>query len=131
MDQVYIIRHKVLVEHHSIRSVARETGISRNTVTKYLEMAAPARKEPASRKRPVTSLIGPHIDEILSHWNGRLTPKQRLTGTRIHRQLVEMAIRPASPSSGTISARNAADRWKCLSRWSTGRVTKDRSISSR
>lgn len=89
MDQVYVIRHKVLVEHRSIRSVAQEMGISRNTVTKYLEMAAPVRKEPVPRKRPVTSIIGPRIEEILSRWNGRLTPKQRLTGTRIHRQLLE------------------------------------------
>lgn len=89
MDQVYVIRHKVLVERRSIRSVAREMGISRNTVSKYLETAVPARKEPASRKRPVTGIIGPRIDRILSQWSGRVTPKQRLTGTRIHRQLLE------------------------------------------
>lgn len=41
MDQVHVIRHKVLVEGHSERSVARELRISRNTVRKYLTMAEP------------------------------------------------------------------------------------------
>lgn len=89
MDKVFVIRHKVLIEHHSIRSVAREMGVSRNTVAKYLEISAPIRKETVSRNRPVTDKIIPHIDKILSQWAGRLTPKQRLTGTRIHRQLIE------------------------------------------
>ena len=37
MDKVYVIRHKVMVEGRSIRSVARELGVSRNTVIKYLK----------------------------------------------------------------------------------------------
>jgi len=89
MDKVFVIRHKVLVEHRSIRSVAQEMGVSRNTVAKYLEISAPVRKETASRDRPVTDKIVPRIDEILSQWAGRLTLKQRLTGTRIHQQLIE------------------------------------------
>jgi len=89
MDKVYVIRHKVLVEHRSIRSVARELDVSRNTVSKYLQTSEPVRKESPPRARPVTDRIGPRIDEIISEWAGRLTPKQRLTGTRIHRQLVE------------------------------------------
>jgi hypothetical protein len=47
MDKVFVIRHKVLVEHRSIRSVAREMGVIRNTVAKYLEISAPVRKETA------------------------------------------------------------------------------------
>jgi DNA-binding NarL/FixJ family response regulator len=35
MDQVHVIRHKVLCEGASIRQVARELGLSRNTVSKY------------------------------------------------------------------------------------------------
>lgn len=89
MDMVYVIRHKVLVERRSIRSVAREMGVSRNTVSKYLETSEPVRKVTAPRPSPVTDKIAPRIDEILSQWSGRLTPKQRLTGSRIHRQLVE------------------------------------------
>jgi predicted transcriptional regulator len=44
MDKVYIIRHKVLVEHRSIRSVARELDVSRNTVSKYLQISEPTHK---------------------------------------------------------------------------------------
>jgi hypothetical protein len=36
MDQVHVIRRKVLVEKQSIRRVARELGVSRNTLDKYL-----------------------------------------------------------------------------------------------
>jgi transposase len=89
MDQVYVIRHKVMVESRSIRSVARELGMSRNTVTKYLRLPEPVRKERSPRPRPVTDEVAPRIDEILSEWLPRLTPKQRLTGSRIHRQLIE------------------------------------------
>jgi transposase len=90
MDKVYVIRHKVLVEHDSISSVARELGVSRNTVSKYLQTSEPVRKpEIVRRPRPVTGKIAPRIDEILSEWAGRVTPKQRITGTRIHRQLLK------------------------------------------
>jgi len=90
MDKVYIIRHKVLVEHKSISSVALELGLSRNTVSKYLEKSEPIRKPDATpRPRPVTDRIAPRIDEILIEWARRVTPKQRITGSRIHRQLIE------------------------------------------
>lgn len=76
MDKVYVIRHKVLVEHRSIRSVANELNVSRNTVSKYLQASKPVRKpEAAPRPRPVTDKIAPRIDEILNEWAGRLTPK--------------------------------------------------------
>jgi len=68
MDKVFVIRHKVLVERRSIRAVAREMGVSRNTVARYLEISAPVRKEAAPRNRPVTDIIGPRIDELLRQW---------------------------------------------------------------
>ena len=37
MDQVHVIRHAVLKQGRSRRSVALELGVSRNTVRKYLE----------------------------------------------------------------------------------------------
>jgi len=89
MDKVYVIRHKVMVEGKSIRSVARELGISRNTVSRYLRLSEPVRKESATRLRPVMDKVAPRIDEILEEWKHRLTPKQRLTGSRLHRQLIE------------------------------------------
>ena len=53
MDQVHVVRHKVLVEGRSQRAVAREMGLSRVTVQKYLAQAAPVRHEAQPRRRPV------------------------------------------------------------------------------
>jgi len=89
MDKVYVIRHKVLVEGKSIRSVARELGMSRTTVTKYLHQAEPVRHETEPRLRPVLSAVAPRIDALLEEWGPRTTRKQRITGSRIHRQLIE------------------------------------------
>jgi transposase len=90
MDQVHVIRHKVLLEGKSVRSVAKEMGVSRNTVAKYLKNPEPKRKAARKQKRaPVMEMVAPRIEEILLDWTERTTHKQRITGTRIHRQLVE------------------------------------------
>ena len=44
MDQVHVIRHKVLIEGQSIRRVAREMGLSRRTVRKYLDQPRAGQK---------------------------------------------------------------------------------------
>ena len=87
MDQVHVVRHKVLVEGLGIRQVAREMGVSRNTVRHYLALSEPVRVEKAPRGRPVWERVGPRIEEILSEaprWTGG---KQRLTATRLHEML--------------------------------------------
>ena len=56
MDQVYVVRHKVLVEGRSARQVAEELGISRNTVRRYVEGAEPSRK-PVTRPAPVLEVL--------------------------------------------------------------------------
>jgi transposase len=89
MDKIYVIRHKVIAEGKSVSSVARDLGISRNTVSKYLVESEPVRKETAPRGRPVMDRVAPRIDEILEEWRHRVTPKQRVTGVRILRQLRE------------------------------------------
>ena len=89
MDKVYVIRHKVLVEGRSIRAVARELGVSRTTVTKYLHQSEPVRKESEARPRPVLSLVARRTDELLEEWGPRTTRKQRITASRVHRQLSE------------------------------------------
>jgi transposase len=89
MDKVYVLRHKVSVEGKSISSVARELSISRNTVSKYLTESEPVRKGTVSRERPVMDKVAPRIDELLEEWKHRVTPKQRITGSRILRQLHE------------------------------------------
>jgi transposase len=89
MDQVHVIRHKVLREGVSIRRVARELNISRNTVSKYLEQPAPERRIQRRRARPVWERVRARLEELLAEWEPRTTPKQRLTGVRVLRALRE------------------------------------------
>lgn len=89
MDQVAVIRHKVLVEGLSRRSVAQDMAISRNTIKKYLTNSMPKRIEALPRPRPVLDRVSSRIDHLLEEWRGRTTPKQRITGRRILRQLKE------------------------------------------
>lgn len=89
MSQVHVIRHKVLVEGRSIRATAREMGFSRNTVRKYLKESEPIRREPDPRTKPVLEKVAPRIEELLVAWSRRTTAKQRVTGSRVHQQLVE------------------------------------------
>jgi transposase len=88
MDQVHVIRHKVLVEGKSRRAVAQEMGVSRNTVRKYAdEESEPRRKEAKRRTRPVFEGVRARMEELLAEWSTRTTAKQRITGTRLHREL--------------------------------------------
>ena len=89
MQDVHVLRHQVLVEGRSRRQVARELGISRNTVRRYLEAPEPVRRERGPRRRPVFDSVQPRLDELLAEWSERTTLKQRLTATRLHRQLRE------------------------------------------
>jgi transposase len=49
MDKVHVIRHKHLVEGRSIRGIARELGLHRQTVEKYLHQSEPQRVELVAR----------------------------------------------------------------------------------
>lgn len=93
MDRVHVIRHKVLVEGLSIRRVARELGVSRQVVRKYLKTSEAVRRESGPRPRPVLERIAKRIEELMEEWGPRTTAKQRITGTRIHRQLIEEGYR--------------------------------------
>ena len=66
MESVMKIRRQILVEGRSIRSVERETGISRNTIRKYLRDDQPPgyqRTQPAKRLR----LVKPY-QSLLIQW---------------------------------------------------------------
>lgn len=107
MDQVHVIRHKVLVEGRSQRAVARELGLSRVTVRKYLEQAAPTRRDVTPRGRPVWDLVGPRVAQVLAasaQWTGG---KQRLTATRLHGLL-----RAEGYDVGVTLVRAAVAEWK-------------------
>lgn len=89
MDQVHVIRYKVRVEGQSIRQVAREMGISRVTVKRYLDGAAAGTRKTPARQRPVLERVQRRLDELLQQspsWTGG---KQQLTATRLWRMLRE------------------------------------------
>ena len=107
MDQVHVIRHQVLVEGRSQRSVAREHGVSRNTVRKYMDQSEPRRVESKPRRRWVTERMAPRLEELLRRWSRRTTAKQRLTATRLHRQLLEDGY-----EVGITTVRSYVREWK-------------------
>lgn len=51
LDQVHVIRHKVRVEKLSVRQVAKDLGISRNTVRRYLRDETPIGVRRLGRRR--------------------------------------------------------------------------------
>jgi transposase len=86
MDQVHVIRHKVLVEGHSVRRVAREMRVSRNTVRRYLESGTVVvgERKSSERLRPkqdALKAVLPGLMEESKRWTER---KQRLTAQRLH-----------------------------------------------
>jgi len=107
VDQVHVIRHKVLVEGRSARQVATELGISRRTVRKYLTEAVPIRREAQPRLRPVWETVRARVETVLAEsgpWTGG---KQRLTATRLHELLVAEGHRV-----GVTLVKAAVAEWK-------------------
>ena len=93
MDQVHVIRHKVLVEGVSIRQVAREMGVSRNTVRRYLERPQPTYGPRQAAPSPVREAALPRVEALLAdsvRWTGG---KQRLTAKRLWRMLRDEGLR--------------------------------------
>lgn len=88
MDLVHVIRHKVLVEGLSARQVAKQMGLSRNTVRKYLKESEPVFGRKGPRGRPVLDVIRPRLDELWTEWKDRTTLKQKLTARRLYQQLL-------------------------------------------
>jgi len=87
MDQVIVVRHKVLVEGKSRRAVARELGISRVTIKRYLEGAAVGVRKPTPRRSPITDAVRARVAELLADSARWTTGKHQLTATRLHRML--------------------------------------------
>src|SRR5687767_3403218 len=89
MDLVHVGRHKVLVEKRTQRAVARELGLARVTVRKYVDQAVPTRQvEAGPRPRPVWDAVAGRVQALLAQsvrWTGG---KQRLTATRLHELLL-------------------------------------------
>ncbi|MEQ1896071.1 MAG: IS21 family transposase [Vicinamibacterales bacterium] len=108
MDQVHVVRHKVLVEGHSQRAVARDLGLARVTVRKYLGQASPVGTSVAlPRPRPVWDTVATRVRALLlesKQWTGG---KQRLTATRLHELL-----RAEGHQVGVTVVRDAVAEWK-------------------
>jgi transposase len=94
-ETVHVIRHLYYTEKKSQRAMARELGMHRHTVRKYLTVSEPIRMELYPRRQPVLELAGPRIDALLAEWASRTGGKHQITAQRRHRQLAEegMAIR--------------------------------------
>ena len=89
MDEVYVVKRRVLVEGVPIRRLAREMGISRNTIRRYLAGAEPRVRVATKRRQPVREGIEAALEAVLRDspkWTGG---KQRLTAARLHEILVE------------------------------------------
>jgi transposase len=88
MEDVYVVKRRVLVEGVPIRRLAREMGISRNTIRRYLGGAEPRVRVASKRRRPVREAIEAALESVLREspkWTGG---KQRLTAARLHEILV-------------------------------------------
>lgn len=92
VDQIHVVRHRILVEKQSVRRVARELHVSRKTIRKYLRDPVPKRVEEEPRPRPVFARARVRMDQLLAEWEGRTTEKQRVTGSRLHEVLVEEGL---------------------------------------
>ena len=74
MDRAYVIKHKWHHEGLSIRQIAGDLEVSRNTVRKYLYgEGEPRRRESDKRPQPVLDEVRERIDEILQEWGRRTT----------------------------------------------------------
>lgn len=84
MDQVFVIRHKVLVEKQSVRRVAREFGVSRNTVKRYVAGAQPGVRAEVGRSRPKSDAVRAATLALLAESPQWTQGKQRLTLRRLY-----------------------------------------------
>lgn len=87
MDQVLMVRHAVLAQKRSVRSVAREFKLSRNTVRRYVDGAEVGVRKAAARERPVTEKATVRIVAIVEASKAWTAGKQRLTAARMHELL--------------------------------------------
>ena len=88
MDPVHAIRWKFHREGISQREIARQLGCSRNTVKKYVTQAEPAYRRTKKHTAPIRDKAERLIATILKEWEDAETPKQRVTGDRLHAELV-------------------------------------------
>lgn len=91
MDQYQLIRRLYLVEGLSQRAIARQLGISRNTVRRYCNGGnVPWERKEAKRNCPVvTAEVLEFIKQCLNEDEKALDRRQRHTARRIYQRLCQ------------------------------------------
>jgi predicted DNA-binding transcriptional regulator AlpA len=108
VDLLSVIRRWHGREQLSIREIARRTGLSRNTIRKYLANGELAPKYPPRLPfpdPPMGGKVGPTMQESVHKW--RQAPR-RLAGGRPqhpHRHARRRGLRPADTFGGEIIRR--------------------------
>ena len=78
MDQVHVVRQKARVEKLSVRRVASDLGISRNTVRRYLKDETPiGERRAAARCSPVRDAVAGRVLALPSKRCLNARPRQR------------------------------------------------------
>ena len=100
MEEVYVVRHRHLVEGVPIRRLAREMGVSRNTIKRYLRGAPPGVGKPRGAPgSPVRGAVEPRALAILEDSKRWTAGKQRLTAATSARS-TSSRCSSTSPVSG-------------------------------
>jgi transposase len=95
VDHVHAVRHAVRVLGKSERQVAREFGIARNTIRRYLDdSVVPQARKPSAlpRPAPVRDSLRAQVFELLDAQAATPHGKQRLTAARIVTLLRERLV---------------------------------------
>lgn len=88
MEEVYVVRHRHLVEGVPIRQIAREMGIDRNTVRRYVRGAPAGIGKPRGvLGAPVRGAVQPRALELLEDSKRWTAGKQQLTAARLYTML--------------------------------------------
>lgn len=88
MEEVYVVRHRHLVEGVPIRQIAREMGIDRNTVRRYVRGAPAGVGKPRGVPgAPVRAGVQPRALELLEDSKRWTAGKQQLTAARLYTML--------------------------------------------
>jgi transposase len=74
--------HEMRRQGAALQLIARQVGLSRTTVNKYLSMEQPPERK---RGRPGKPAIGPYKDYIIARWNAGVRNAQQ-----VYRELLEM-----------------------------------------
>jgi len=89
METAMKIRRLVLVEGRSIRSVSKSTGISRNTIRKYLQNETPPNYQ---RGKPPSSAVLSDFESTLNQWyefDLSRPIRERRTAKKLYEQLAQ------------------------------------------